>query len=181
MEPLSSSAARYEDVYGYDRVRMGAALPKEDWDVLPAPSPRRQEKQRQRSEIKTQVVEMLHPQSRAKRRKAVVNCLLLALSFIMLVGVVARYAVISETNLDNLEKQEHINTLEAQVEQLSMEIESLGDIQVVQQEAEKMGLGFAENTQVRYVTVPQPEEVLVEEQETPGFFESLWESIKGLF
>lgn len=161
---------------GYDYYQ-NPAIPEDEWSILPKREPRR----RQAEQV--EVIEKMHPVSQAKRRRAISTCVVILIGFVMLVAVVAQYAAIAETNLDNLNMEAEIQDLETQVEQKLIELEAMGDLKSVQQVAEdELHMGFPDISQVRYielkeVATPQAEET---PQET-GFFQNLWDKIVGLF
>ena len=170
-------AALKKAANGYDYME---PMLESEWDVLPEPKQRRRRAVKERVEIVYEV----HPEQVAKRRRAVYNCLMILICFVMLSLVIAGNAAISKINLENIEIQSNIDKLESQAEQLSVELAVKRDITNVAQAAESsLDMSFPSASQIRYVEFVQPEKTETQEPkaEEKGFFERVWETVKGLF
>lgn len=165
---------------GYDYYEY-AAQPG-DWDVLPKPV---QPVQRPARREHVEVVERVHPNTLVVRRRAILNCAVILLAFFLLVGVVYRYSLISTTNLSNIQTQQRIDVLNANIEMLELEIASMRDMQSIQETAKQdLGMDFPEPSQIRYIALNQPEVAPQEEQppaeQEQSAFSQLWNSIAEL-
>ena len=169
-------AARDNAQRKYDYITV--PLPDGEWDREPV---RRQAPPSART--RAQVVERLHPAQLQARKKTVVNCLYILTCFALLVLLISRYAVVSSVHLENLALEQEIENLELQVGQLQLELDTEGNIQEVQTIAEKeLGMHFPDNSQIRYVHLPDDEQPVEETaKEAPDFFSDLWQRILRLF
>ncbi|MBQ9942475.1 MAG: cell division protein FtsL [Christensenellaceae bacterium] len=165
-----------------------AAIQESEWDILPERKVRKT--QRAKVEEKVEVTYQVHPETAARRRRALTNCLLILVCFVMLSAVVAGYSAIAKTNLENIQLQENIDNLEEQVDKLSVNIASKSDITSVAAVAEEeLAMSFPDASQVRYLSVAAAGEAepadTAEQADAPaeeeGFFASIWNAVCSLF
>jgi len=160
-----------------------------EWDILPRQQIRREERVRREQNERPRYQET--PQTRARRRRTVINCLLVLVCFTLLSIVIAGHAAIASANLANISLQENITNLEEQVDKLSVGIANGSDITGVAARAEsELGMGFPSASQIRYLsdesaataqTSASAAAVSQDEAAEQGFFEEAWDTLKTLF
>ena len=144
-QQLKRAASDYE--YGYPSYESGYI--EGDWDVIPDFTKRAKRAERVRTEIITQ----LHPEAQARRRTAVVNCVIIAVAFACMAIVISRNAGLCDLHNHISDAEGRITELQAQIENLQVKIVEGSNLNAVQQRAKELGMDFAEPSQVQYISV----------------------------
>ena len=148
----------------------------------PVPRPKTAPKRKRRVYKKIEVSYVVHPRTRQMRRKALYNCLTIAVCFVMLSMVVASYAKVSALSLENFEIEQNILDLEAQVEKSELSIATKCGIDEISKVAEnELDMGFPEESQVEYVELKQPQTPQQEAVAQKGWLAQLWDGFIALF
>lgn len=153
------------------------------YDYLPKRAQQEPQKSKQgRVKVRVEVIEKVHPQQLLRRRKTIANCIMVMVAFAFLITVVGRYAIISSLNLSNTTLKSEITGLKNKIENLQVDIATSADIQYIQNKAQTdLKMWFPKNSQMRYITVPEPPEPTPTPEPEKSFLEQLWDGIVGLF
>ncbi len=144
-----------------------------EWDTPIVGAPQKRER--------VNVVEKVSPATKAARRTAAFTISLITVAFCLFAGIIWRYAAISEMGKSNRELQTQIDEYASKLDSMEISILEKSDLRDVQNKAALLGMGFAENSQIRYIELStentHSSETKSDEKE-PGFFEKL---LKGDF
>lgn len=109
------------------------------------------------------------------------NLAFFAVLFLVFSAIITRYSIISSKNLENQKLEANIDSKKTKIELLTVSLNEARDLVVLQKRAEELGLGFADEAQVRYITVKVPAEESRDEfdesfdmLEIPEYFKSLF-------
>lgn len=105
---------------------------------------------------KVEIVEKPHFMQAVLRRKALVNCIVIAVITALLLVVVSFYAQIAALNVQNIRQAEKNEALQVRYDQKSIEMAARTDMSAIQKRAEKeLGMGFPDNSQIRYIEITE--------------------------
>lgn len=138
-----------------------------EWDTEIVGVPKKKER--------VNVVEKMAPQARAARRTAIFTMSLIAVAFALFAGIVWRYAMISEVGKDNTVLESQIEEYDTRLDTLNISILEKSDLRNVQDKAALLNMGFAENSQIRYIKLASDNTHNIEQnkEEDMNFFEKL--------
>ena len=103
---------------------------------------------------------------------------LIAVVFCLFAGIIWRYAMISEVGKENRELQTQIEEYDSKLDSMEISILEKSDLREVQNKAALLGMGFAENSQIRYIELSTENTHNSEadaKKNDRGFFERLLE------
>ena len=141
-----------------------------DWDTEIVGAPKKRER--------VNIVEKVSPETKAARRTAVMTISLIAVVFCLFAGIIWRYAMISEVGKENRELQTQIEEYDSKLNSMEISILEKSDLREVQSKAALLGMGFAENSQIRYIELSTENTHNSEadaKKDDRGFFERLLE------
>lgn len=126
-----------------------------EWDKVIQPHQRKSRQQKRQQGLvqsqKGKPARVTHPAHAAKRKIALKNVMLVFVCFAMLVAMLLVYAKTVSSNLEKNELVDEIADMQAKIERLQMQINSSMDSVTIQERASEMGLGFPDNSQIRYI------------------------------
>ena len=117
----------------------------------------------------------ISPEAKVKRKRAVLYISMISVVFLMLSGIVYRYSMISEMGKETRELESKIEEYGTLIDSMNMSILEKSDLREVQNKAILLNMGFAENSQIRYIELAKDNTHSITEQKTEkGFFEKLF-------
>ena len=114
-----------------------------EWDTEIVGAPLKKER--------ANVVEQVAPETKRARKTAVLAVSLIAVVFAIFAGILWRYAIISEVGKENVRLETQIADQYSRNDNLNMDILEKSDLRGVQEKAALLNMGFAENSQIRYI------------------------------
>ncbi len=117
-----------------------------------------------------------------RKKLSGVTILLMIAVFVMLIFVISGYSTISANNLDNLQLQENIDNVKAEIELIEMQIGTSDDISEIERRAGELGMDFPNANDVVELPVSEGGDAQTEsdEDESSGIFD-LIADVRGWF